>query len=86
MVFIGIDPGVAGWKAMVAPIISNVTIRTFVMQHHTVKLIIFKKRANPGLFLVYFRSFQTNITNFYNKYLRKMSIQYTVFEPTTFGT
>ena len=41
-----------------------------------------------GLFFVYFQSFQTNITNFYNKYMWKMSIQYTVpgFEPTTFQT
>ena len=30
-----------------------------------------KKWANPGLFFVYFRSFQTNITKFYNKYMWK---------------
>ena len=30
-----------------------------------------KKWANPGLFFVYFQSFQTNITNFYNKYMWK---------------
>ena len=48
--------------------------------------VFLKKWANPGLFFVYFRSFQTN--NFYNKYMWKMSIQYMVprFEPTTFGT
>ena len=31
----------------------------------------FFKWANPGLFFVYFGSFQTNITNFYNKYMWK---------------
>ena len=49
----------------------------------------FIKWANPGLFFVYFRSFQTNNTIFYNKSMWKnvMSIQYTApgFEPTTFG-
>ena len=56
---------------------------------------VFKKWANPGLFVIYFRSFQTNITNFLQKkqifttnICEKISIQYTVlgFEPTTFGT
>ena len=48
--------------------------------------IFFFKWANLGLFFVYFRSFQTNITIF--TICEKMSIQYTVlgFEPTTFGT
>ena len=42
---------------------------------HLVPFVCFLKWANPGLFFVYFRSFQTNI-------------QYTVpgFEPTTFVT
>ena len=31
----------------------------------------FIKWANPGLFIVYFWSFHTNITNFYNKYMWK---------------
>ena len=48
----------------------------------------FFKWANPGLFFVYFWSFQTNITNFCNKYMWKNVLQYTVlgFELTTFGT
>ena len=33
------------------------------------QVFFYLKWANPGLFFVYFRSFQTNITNFYNKYL-----------------
>ena len=51
-------------------------------------LLFLKKWANPGLFFVYFRSFQTNITIFTAYTCKKMSIQYTVpgFEPTTFGT
>ena len=32
---------------------------------------LFFKWANPGLFFAYFWSFQTNITNFYNKYMWK---------------
>ena len=50
--------------------------------------LFFKKWANPGLFFVYFWSFQTNITIFTTNICEKMSIQYTVlgFEPTTFGT
>ena len=48
----------------------------------------FKKMGQPRPFFVYFRSFQTKITNFYYKYMWKMSVQYMVpgFEPTTFGT
>ena len=49
----------------------------------------FYKWANPGLFFVYFRCFQTNIiTIFTTNISEKMSIQNTVpgFEPTTFGT
>ena len=51
-------------------------------------IFFFKKWANLGLFFVYFRSFQTNITIFTTNICEKMSIQYTVpgFEPTTFGT
>ena len=44
-----------------------------------------KKWANPGLFLIYFRSFQTNIiTIFTTNICQKESIQYQVpgFEPT----
>ena len=46
------------------------------------------KWANPGLFFVYFRSFQTNITIFKTNICEKMSIQYSVlgFEPITFRT
>ena len=33
--------------------------------------IFLKKWSNPGLFFVYFWSFQTNIPNFYNKYMWK---------------
>ena len=45
------------------------------------------KWANPGLFFVYFRFFQTNITVFTTNICEKTSIQYLVlgFEPTTFG-
>ena len=53
------------------------------------KLFFIKKWANPGLFFVYFWSFQANIiTIFTTNICEKMSIQYTVqgFEPTTFGT
>ena len=44
-----------------------------------------KKWANPGLFFIYFRSFQTNITIFTTNICGKMSIQYMVqgSEPTT---
>ena len=43
------------------------------------------KWANPGLFFIYFWSFQTNNTNFTTNKSEKMSIQYTApgFEPTT---
>ena len=37
-----------------------------------------KKWANPGLFFVYFRSFQTNNTIFTTNQCEKISIQYTV--------
>ena len=45
----------------------------------------FKKGASPGLFLVYFWSYQTNIiTIFTTNVCEKISIQYTVpgFEPS----
>ena len=48
----------------------------------------FKKWANPGLFIIYFRSFQTYIiTIFTTNICENMSIQCRVpgFEPTTFG-
>ena len=51
-------------------------------------LIIFKNWANPGLFFVYFRSFQTNNTILQQMNVKNvMSIQYPApgFEPTTFG-
>ena len=50
-------------------------------------LKIFFKWANPGLFFIYFCLFK-HALQFYNKYMWKMSIQYTVagFELTTFGT
>ena len=41
-------------------------------------MIFFKKWANPGLFFVYLRSFQANITIFTTNICEKMSIQYTV--------
>ena len=46
------------------------------------------KMANPGLFFVYFRSFQTNITIFTTNTCEKMSIQYTVpgIEPSLENT
>ena len=37
----------------------------------TIAITFVKKLDNHGLFFVYFRSFQTNITNFYNKYMWK---------------
>ena len=49
----------------------------------------FKNWANPGLFFVYFRSFQTNNTILQQMNVKNvMSIQYPApgFEPTTFGT
>ena len=48
--------------------------------------VIFFKWANPGLFFVYFQSFQTNNTIFTTNICEKMYIQYTVpgFKPTTF--
>ena len=51
------------------------------------KGVFLKKWTNPGLFFVYFRSFQTNIKMFTTNICEKISIQYTVpgFEPTTFG-
>ena len=50
--------------------------------------IFFKKWANPHLFLIYFRLFQTQITIITGNKSEKLSIQYTVpgFELTTFGT
>ena len=47
---------------------------------------LFFKWASPGLFFVYFRSFQSNNTIFTTNICEKMSIQYMVlgFEPTTF--
>ena len=47
---------------------------------------IFQKKMNrPGLFFVYFWSFQTNNTMFTTNQCEKMSIQYTApeFKPTT---
>ena len=48
-----------------------------------------KKWADPGLFYRLFLVISNkHHYNFYNKYMRKMSIQNTVtgFEPMTFGT
>ena len=49
-----------------------------------------KNWSNPGLFFVYFRSFQTSIIIIFktDQCENVMSIQYTAlgFEPTTFGT
>ena len=47
--------------------------------------LYFFKWANPGLFFVYFRYFQTNNTIFAANHREKMSIQYTApgFKPTT---
>ena len=48
----------------------------------------YKNGPTPASFIVYFRSFQTNIiTIFTTNICEKMSIQYTVlgFEPMTFG-
>ena len=49
-------------------------------------LLIVFKWANPGLFFIYFWSFQTNIIIFTTNLCEKMSIQYTApgFEPMTF--
>ena len=50
---------------------------------------LFLKWANPGLFFVYFRSFQTNNTILQQMNVKNvMSIQYPApgFKPTTFGT
>ena len=45
---------------------------TYSREHWNLNtLLIFKKWANTGLFFVYFRSFQTNNTNFFNKYMWK---------------
>ena len=59
----------------------------FQVQHMESYFFFLKKWANPGLFFVYFQSFQTNITIFTTNICEKMSIQYTVpgFEPMTFG-
>ena len=48
----------------------------------------FKKLTNPGLFFIYFWSFQTNNTIFTANRCEKMSIQYTAlgFKPTAFQT
>ena len=51
--------------------------------------LFFKKMGRPPLFYRLFLVFSIKYHyNFYNKYLWKMSIEYTVpgFEPTTFGT
>ena len=50
-------------------------------------VITFFKWASPGLFFVYFRSFQTNFTIFTTNTCEKMSIQYMMpgFKPTNFG-
>ena len=63
-------------------LIRYITIRMYSNLMH-----LFFKWANPGLFLVYFRPFQTNVTIFTTNKCEKISIQYTVpgFEPTTFG-
>ena len=51
-------------------------------------MIFFKKWANPGLFFVYFRSFQINNAIFTTNQCEKMSLQYTAlgFQPATFHT
>ena len=52
-------------------------------------MTFYKNWANPGLFFVYFRSFQTNNTILQQMNVKNvMSIQYPApgFEPTTFGT
>ena len=59
----------------------------YIHETQTVANLFLKEWANPGPFFVYFRSFQTNNTIFYNKSMWKnvqLSIQYTVpgFEPT----
>ena len=68
-------------------------VATLELQISFVRLATFtfflKKLANPGLF--YHLSFifsNKHHSNFYNKYMGKMSIQYTVpgFKPTTFRT
>ena len=50
--------------------------------------MVLKNGPTLGLFFVYFRSFQTNNTIFYNKSMQKMSIHYTTlgFKPTTSWT
>ena len=58
--------------------------------HQCIFLSFLKNWANPGLFFVYFRSFQTNITILQQIYVKivQMSIQYMApgFEPTPFRT
>ena len=69
--------GTALYEAVAALFIAQVTV-----------IILFKKWDNPGLFFVYFWSFQSNIiTIFTTNICGKMCLQYTVlgFEPTTFG-
>ena len=50
--------------------------------------LFLKKVPTPGLFFVYFWSFQTNSTSFTTNQCEKLSIQYTAlgFEPTTSQT
>ena len=50
---------------------------------------LYLKRANTSLFYRLFSVFSNKLHyNFYNKYMEKMSIQYTVLQskPMTFGT
>ena len=57
------------------------------LKHCINTTLFFYKWANPGLFFIYFWSFQKTIQFLQQMYI-KISIQYTVprFEPTTFGT
>ena len=58
----GIRSGTTGWFGATNPLNYVRRLRGLFLQN-----FFFKNWANPGLFFVYFRSFQTNNTIFYNK-------------------
>ena len=64
------------------------TILEFSAKLVTGNLLFFSKRANTGLFSVYFLVFSNKQYNSYNKSMWKMYIQYTALgsEPMTFQT
>ena len=56
MVGLGLDTGMAGWKAETNPLSYGGTTK--------LSTLFLQESANPGLFFVYFRSFETNNTIF----------------------